>query len=150
MGLNSNEFYKVQVKVVGLKQSKKEHFEMQIIDSEKSFKVQTMNIDEIASMLEFDPMELVEDMEKKDKKKNKQEESEKIQEFGVVITLKEKISLKFLSKVDVLEWTTKILYLKERLQYSFFRGKFKDQIAAKTDLPKQENSLIKNMQNKLN
>ena len=39
MGLNSNEFYQVAIKVVGLKQSKKEHFEIQIIDSEKSFKV---------------------------------------------------------------------------------------------------------------
>ena len=68
MGLNSNEFYQVQIKVIGLKQSKKEHFELQVIDSEKSFKVQTINIDEIVSILEFDPMELLED-DKKDKKK---------------------------------------------------------------------------------
>ena len=77
MGLNSNEFYQVQIKVVGLKQSKKEHFELQIIDAEKSFKVQTINIDEIVSIIEFDPMELQEEdkKDKKDKKKSKQEES---------------------------------------------------------------------------
>lgn len=116
MGMNSNEFYNVQIKVVGLKQSKKEHFELQVIDAQKSFKVQTINIDEIVSIIDFDPIELLEE-DKKDKKdkKKKQDESEKIPEFGILITFKEKISFKFLTKVDVLEWTTKILYLKERL-----------------------------------
>lgn len=60
-----------------------------------------------------------------DDTKPKKDEPEK---FGLIINFKDKISLKFQNKLDVLDWSTKIKYLNERLQYDFFISKFKNHI----------------------